>query len=73
MWRWLLAAEKHAQAMTERGALSQRYDKASSALAAVQARAEWPEDSPQSHFSFDQETFRLSTNAVLHCGQLRHL
>jgi hypothetical protein len=40
-----LAAVKHAQAMAERGALSQRYEKASSALAGVQAaaKAEWPE------------------------------
>lgn len=32
-----LATEKHAQAMTERGALSQRYEKASRALAAAGA------------------------------------
>jgi hypothetical protein len=40
-----LAAVKHAQQVAKRGALSERYEKASSALAAVQAtaRAEWPE------------------------------
>ena len=40
-----LAAVKHAQQMVKRGALSERYEKASSALASVQAaaRAEWPE------------------------------
>ena len=40
-----LAAAKHAQQMVKRGALSERYEKASSALASVQAaaRAEWPE------------------------------
>jgi hypothetical protein len=40
-----LAAVKHKQQMAARGALSERYEKASSALASVQAaaRAEWPE------------------------------
>jgi len=36
---------KHAQQVAKRGTLSERYEKASTALAAVQAtaRAEWPE------------------------------
>jgi hypothetical protein len=40
-----LAAVKHAQQVAKRGALSERYEKAVGALAAVQgaARAEWPE------------------------------
>ena len=40
-----LAAVKHKQQVAARGALSERYEKASSALASVQAaaRAEWPE------------------------------
>jgi hypothetical protein len=40
-----LAAVKHKQQVAERGALSERYEKASSALACVQAaaKAEWPE------------------------------
>jgi len=40
-----LAAVKHRQQEAARGALSERYEKASSALACVQAaaRAEWPE------------------------------
>jgi hypothetical protein len=40
-----LAAVKHKQQVAVRGALSERYEKASSALASVQAaaRAEWPE------------------------------
>jgi len=40
-----LAAVKHAQQVAARGALSERYEKAIGALAAVQAaaRAEWPE------------------------------
>jgi hypothetical protein len=39
-----LAAIKHQQQVAARGALSERYEKASSALASVQAaaRAEWP-------------------------------
>lgn len=68
-----LATEKHAQAMTERGALSQRYEKASRALAACWRGRNGRKTADRVILVFDQETFRLSTNAVLHCGQLRRL